>query len=172
MKKIEQFAQEVHALAVEKGWWDKKRPIEDTFVMLHCELSEAIEEYRNGHGLTEIYYSEDGKPEGVPIELADVVIRALDAAMEYGDYVFTPINTHKNYASFGAFIEALHEDTVSTKCGVYLFKTSGIKNYGYSVLLAHIKQWFDANGMDLWRVCRMKHEYNKTRPYRHGGKRL
>lgn len=170
---IEDFARDVHALATEKGWWDKERPIEDTFVMLHCELSEAVEEYRNGHGMTEIYYSEDGKPEGVPVELADVVIRLLDAAMEYGDYgKFAPINVEKTYESFGAFIERCHEDVVSVKCGVQLYKTIGLQNTSYSMLISRIRRWFDQNGMDLWRVCRMKHEYNKTRPYRHGNKRM
>lgn len=38
------------------------------------ELSEAMEEYRDGHAVNEIY-SKGGKPEGAPIELADVVIR-------------------------------------------------------------------------------------------------
>ena len=61
------------------------------------EAHEAIEELRDGHGVDEIYHSshvlgvveEDGlgefvneqvvqKPEGVPIELADVIIRTLD----------------------------------------------------------------------------------------------
>ena len=42
-----------------------------------------MEEYRAGRGLDEIYYAE-GKPEGVPIECADVFIRLVDAAEAYG----------------------------------------------------------------------------------------
>ncbi|MBR3996408.1 MAG: hypothetical protein IKI97_14170, partial [Clostridia bacterium] len=33
---------------------------------------------------TETYYREDGKPEGVPSELADAVIRCFDMADYYG----------------------------------------------------------------------------------------
>lgn len=60
------------------------------------ESAELIEETRNGHKPTETYYptaegvtrsANDGivfKPEGVPSELADIVIRSLDFADEFG----------------------------------------------------------------------------------------
>lgn len=56
--------------------------------LAHSELSEALEEYRKGKGLTDTYYcypngeeidpsftKTNDKPEGIPSELADVVIR-------------------------------------------------------------------------------------------------
>lgn len=172
-KAILDFAREIHALAVEKGWWRDLRPAEDTFVMIHCELSEAVDEYRNGHGLTEIYYGEGEKPEGVPIELADAVIRLLDAAIQYGDYGdLKPVKSNEAFETFGCFIERCHEDVVCAKCGRQMFEAVGLFNDSYAVLIGRIETWFEANGMDLWRVCRMKHEYNKTRPYRHGNKRM
>ena len=45
--------------------------------MCHAELSETIEDYRNGRLYKEIYY-EAGKPCGIPIELADLIIRVAD----------------------------------------------------------------------------------------------
>lgn len=48
------------------------------------EVAEAHEELRKGHPMAHTYYREDGKPEGVPFELADVVIRAMDLAEECG----------------------------------------------------------------------------------------
>ena len=61
------------------------------------EVSEHFEEFGSEHKVTETYYGEDGKPEGVPSELADVVIycfimadlyqidlaKALDEKMAY-----------------------------------------------------------------------------------------
>lgn len=61
------------------------------------EVSELFEEFKSEHKITETYYGEDGKPEGVPSELADVVIycfimadlyqidlaKALDEKMAY-----------------------------------------------------------------------------------------
>jgi hypothetical protein len=49
---------------------------------MHTELSEMIDEYRNGHRMTEVYFKNDkhgqAKPEGVPIEAADLAIRLFD----------------------------------------------------------------------------------------------
>ncbi len=35
-----------------------------------------------------------------------------------------------------------------------------------------IEAWAYINGVDMEAVLRATHEYNKTRPYRHGGKKL
>lgn len=35
-----------------------------------------------------------------------------------------------------------------------------------------IRDWFATNNLDLAAILREKHECNKTRPYRHGGKKL
>jgi NTP pyrophosphatase (non-canonical NTP hydrolase) len=73
-----------HALAVEKGFYDN-RPLNfgEQIALMHCELSEAMEEYRKGKGMTEIY-EVNGKPEGTPIELADVVLRVMQWTHELG----------------------------------------------------------------------------------------
>lgn len=52
--------------------------------LIHSELSEALEELRKGKAANETYYpfvphgATVLKPEGVPSEMADVVIRVLD----------------------------------------------------------------------------------------------
>ena len=38
--------------------------------------------------------------------------------------------------------------------------------------LIRILDWFGKEGLDADRIIREKMEYNKTRPYRHGGKKL
>ena len=79
---------------------------------MHSELSEALEEFRNCQDIEEVanYSFIQGKPEGVPIELADVIIRVCEA------------------------------------CELY--------------------------GIDLDEAVKTKLEFNKNRPYRHGGKRM
>jgi NTP pyrophosphatase (non-canonical NTP hydrolase) len=106
---ITQLKNEIYESAKEKGWWDIEQSFSDKMILFHNEISEAVEEYRNGHPVTEIYIK-DGKPEGVPIELADCIIRILDFCAHYN----LPI-----------------EDAL-----------------------------------------RIKVDYNKTRPYRHGGKKI
>jgi len=64
------------AINKEKGWEDGRSFGED-IALVHSELSEALEEYRENSPLADIYYT-DSKPEGIPIELADAVIRIFN----------------------------------------------------------------------------------------------
>lgn len=62
-----------------KGWHDRPHSPSEDIANVHGELSEAHEEIRDGRSLTDIYYKgDDPKPRGVPIEMADVIIRIAD----------------------------------------------------------------------------------------------
>lgn len=92
---IRELVREAHETAMLKGWWQERRTPLELIVLMHAELSEAVEDHRNGHGTTEVYYETQEapidsdahvlrKPCGVPIELADVVIRIADFCGHYG----------------------------------------------------------------------------------------
>jgi len=123
---LNKLRDEIHENAKAHGWWETDREFGSLIALMHSELSEALEEHRNGFMPKYIYYSGKNstgllytsttgteickKPEGIPIELADVIIRILDC------------------------------------CGRF--------------------------GIDIEEAIKIKHEYNKTRPYRHGGKKV
>ena len=70
-----------HAIAVSKGWWEEDRNIGELLALVHSEVSEALEEWRDNHPVTEIRWEEEGeyaKPVGFAMELADVLIRIAD----------------------------------------------------------------------------------------------
>ena len=83
--------EKIHANAIRHGFWSEDQPsIPEKLALIHSEVSEALEEYRNQN--MEVYAGENGKPEGFPIELADVVIRCLDLAEWLGIEMETVIN--------------------------------------------------------------------------------
>ena len=124
---LNELAKEIHENAVEHGWWDESRSFGEVDALCHSELSEALEEHRDGRPMVYVLdlsgddnavlrLEEDTdkfngrKPEGVAVEMADCIIRILD--------------------------------------------------------------WCGKEGIDIDKIIRLKMEYNKTRPYRHGGKLL
>lgn len=106
---INKWVDRVHENAKAHGWYDgKKKNFGELLMLVTTEVAEVMEEYRNGKDFNEIYYDEKGKMQGIPSELADIVIRVMDI------------------------------------CGYYK--------------------------IDLERAIIEKHEFNKKRPYKHGGK--
>lgn len=81
---IAELQADIWRWTISKGWGaedDKQmgRTIGDLLMLMVSELSEAYEEHRKWHEPDEVYVHA-GKPEGIPIELADCVIRILSFA--------------------------------------------------------------------------------------------
>jgi len=74
---IDQLVLQSHVNAVEKGWHEEPRSFGDLIALIHSELSEALEDYRDGKAPGELRF-EGTKPCGIPSELADVLIRIGD----------------------------------------------------------------------------------------------
>lgn len=94
MMTIKELLTESHRIAEAHGFTAMVSDVcpekfSEKVLLMVGELVEAMEEFRAGRGLTEIYFVESNapnseglmeadKPEGVPIELADCVIRIAD----------------------------------------------------------------------------------------------
>ena len=92
MMGIKELVKAAHSIADSHGWHDTERTFGDVIALCHSELSEALEEYRdNGYMYWE---NSNGKPEGIAVELADVLIRIFDFMGEYKEIDFEKV-VHK-----------------------------------------------------------------------------
>lgn len=60
-----------------------RRYLTEKLALIHSEVSEALEAIRSGPPLAS-WTTEDGKPEGLASELADIVIRVADLCGSFG----------------------------------------------------------------------------------------
>jgi NTP pyrophosphatase (non-canonical NTP hydrolase) len=82
VKSLAEWQEEVHRIAVSKGFDVRTRNVAESLCLMHSEISEAMECWRDSD--IELRFDENGKPEGLKSELADVVIRVMDFMEGFG----------------------------------------------------------------------------------------
>ena len=179
-----ELQKEAHAIAKDHGWWDEERTFGDLIALVHSELSEALEAYRVC-GIVDCPH-EHTEGAGITSELADVVIRVADMAewlkvdlaqareededLGEAKQAYLEHRLSGNLDSFGEWIAAIHEDVVDAG---YHQRNRGDNLDAHLVSVIWMVQEMAAHyGIDLDAAIEAKMEYNRTRPYRHGGKAL
>ena len=172
---LNQFAKEVHENAVAHGFWEGEKYVSEVMSLIHSEWSEALEEYRAGREA--VYEGEGGKPEGWAIELIDGCIRILDYIGHVSPcdepYSITDATGDINDWFRGRSVpDAIHRLHLLTAHACSFDDHSEMfvnLDQIYLVLKAALA-YVEGSGLDPEALLRKKHDYNKTRPYRHGKK--
>jgi len=176
-------------------------------LMIHSEIGEAWECYQSAEypwpgqvpqstseraGLVGYRLGEsivEGKPEGLIVELADVVIRVADLAGALGlplagscsglsvggsafdvDAELTDLFSPRTCTEQEHFNELRHYVDAATE---HLRSTSVFSlSDALARLLAECQRMATYFGLDLVHAVETKMTYNRTRPHRHGGKNL
>lgn len=184
----DKLVEDIHTNAMEHGWWDDERTDGEIFALVVSELSEALEEYRAGRDM--VWYGDHGKPEGIAVELVDAVIRLLDffghlraigndlysvgkmddAAVYRVDYANTTL------PELVAFLTAMMGSGCAFEEDLKLRVKMTNNKYCFGMCFERVPHiicnWIAARDIDPYALISEKHEYNKSRPYRHGGKVL
>ena len=113
------------------------------------------------------------KPEGIAVELIDGCIRTLDFA------------AHEKVSLKFEAIEPLQPTLPKLIADLHYYTSKALDDVGRSgniISHTHIPEWLGpavyevfryiyAHRLEAEKIMLEKHEYNKTRPYRHGGKK-
>lgn len=170
---LAEIAELVHDMAKEKGWWDGERPWPEIACLIHSEISEAVECYRNGEMVMHIV---DGKPEGLVVELADVLIRCLDFLASHNEPLSQLVLPEYTVADAQ---RCIYHDESSTHDMLQALHAAHIEvdDYGVSATqrveqcIRQVLRTAKRFNLDLQSAVVAKIEYNAKRPYRHGGKK-
>lgn len=146
----DKFTEECHGIAKASGWHEETVSEATVLANIHGEISEAWEAYRKD--LT--------SPHGnaVVVEMGDVVIRICDWFGSKNLPLSPFLGKAVGPTDFAGFVAELHSYVTGTG------ERALAHNFGTVVSMIDARY-----GEELYEAMRRKCEYNKTRPYRHGG---
>lgn len=135
--------QEIFDTAEASGWHEHDRELPEALALIHSEVSEALEAYRDGMEETANQYR---------YKTTDVVV---DPSDEYGEYVYMTLPKMPH----------IHDGTP------VLGKPEGVASELADVII-RVLDYSRQKNIQTIPVMLQKMEFNKTRGYRHGNKRV
>ncbi len=192
MRNLNKMAKDINEKIVAKGFGD--RTFVEACMLIITEVEEAHQEYENGKSINETYYLEEKpqKPEGIPSELADIIIRILDLCGEYNIDIEKSIDEldkyEENSAFYGTFdcfcmsivsqvSQAVEEFRKGRKVdAIYYSKSDPLNKLGvpthFANIIYKILHIAKSSQIDMVAMIEIKTGFNDTREHKHGGKLL
>jgi NTP pyrophosphatase (non-canonical NTP hydrolase) len=181
-EKLTQWAKEIHDNATAHGWHEEKHSPEHWLSLIMCEVAEAIEADRKGKYYiatgpepsskdSKYYYQywyENNVKGTVEEEFADIVIRLLDMGAEL--YEIEWANYDVLIRTFGG-VYFKRDASFVENAWIFVRHQLGAVPYNVLKSIQFIYMWAEHLGIDLDQHIEWKMQYNKHRPYKHGGKK-
>lgn len=168
---LAELAKEIHAAAVEKGFWSVEDAENKHLAKMISEIGEIVQADRAGI-MYEVEH-EGAKPEGIVAELADFAMMTIDLLEQLEadfDAVEDVCTDYDALKVLSAQTDAYSLAMILAAMLIDFARTVGDNMMGsdlaYTICVA--SAWAEAHGFDLWDVIRQKMEYNKSRPALHG----
>lgn len=179
----EQVAREAKEIADAHGWNDPPEDDATHAVNVLCELFEAWQLYRAGHEVDEPITCEGAgcqmrkvckerceqyKPYGIAVELADAVLRVLSRTGKLrGPMTMFRAMTAADKRGTHSGMDGLEDLVLCSMDMIDVWPEYGVEDTAKDIIM-----WCWQHGIPIEDAIRQKMEYNRTRPWRHGGKRV
>jgi NTP pyrophosphatase (non-canonical NTP hydrolase) len=179
-EKLTKWSKEIYDNAVAHGWHEEKHSPEHLLALVMCEVAEAVEADRENRycgyvNLELLDHISDfdswyrGVVKGtVEEEFADIVIRLLDMGAEL--YEIEWANYDVLIRTFGG-VYFKRDASFVENAWIFVRHQLGAVPYNVLKSIQFIYMWAEHLGIDLDQHIEWKMQYNKHRPYKHGGKK-
>jgi NTP pyrophosphatase (non-canonical NTP hydrolase) len=183
-KSLKEMETEVKEYCVAKGWYEQDVPVPVALALLHEETSEVGHAWREwglmdattGATVDGPRPSPRAKPQGVGSELADVVIRVMDDSGRYDLGIPELVPRRRGVFAlsddFMTNVNALHDMISRVSMAWESDPVAADLAAGIANVLAFTFQLARRSGINIQYEYQRKMEYNYTRDYRHGGRRV
>lgn len=156
----------IHSRNIRLGFYepDSVRPFDGMLANVHGEVSEALEEWRDGRRVDETYWSirETGSEE---YELSDA-LQMIEGRLHIRNYDY---EFRGNDNSVKPWLLMTPELLRTMPNMIRHLKPEGIPSELADIII-RVLDICAANGIDIAAAIADKMAFNETRPYRHGGK--
>lgn len=189
---LESMFKEIRANNVKLGWQPHDLELGEVMALLHTEVAEMTDAYRRWgfkDGTRYTTLGDDGsvigtvnpKPEGVGSEMADVLIRLIDNVdmLPIGfEYLVSGPGRFGYSDRFGTVCNTLHTLIAKLSMALDSYEWCPLPNElpvigaCFRNVYQYLIQAAEHFGIDIEFEYQRKMEFNSTRPYRHGGKKM
>lgn len=167
-KPLGRLAIEIHRTARSKGWWDKDRSMAEVLLNIGSEVHEAWKDWVKGLEPNEIRYTYDVEPGTKRRNIEELLVDAAPGTRQAWERF--QLQERLRTEQGQDFVPPRDRADLQLLVRAGILEPHGIP-YELADIIIRTLDMFAALHLDADVIVRNKMEFNKTRSFRHGGKR-